>query len=405
MGAWLTASSHILSDIVSRAYERAPQPLVAAYQSTAPIRQVLKDWRVPVKRSHGLTKDGRPASVLVAGAGPSIHYMLGRFFTEPPHDETVGHIRLPDLTRTLRRLRASADMTIAQLPRLLSGWLGGGEYLHVPPWIGSELPVPGYPAQFARRHNHIWRDLRPARHNDLRPRLSHEIAEFDRFYHDMYLPYATRRFGEHATVRPLRQLRRLFRHGGALMWIYQAEEPIAGALLRQRDGRLDLLSLGLAGTGDDARRAGAIPAIYYFCLEHAGSLGCAFIETGNCRPSPADGVTWFKRKWNVRLTLRTKAASDLLFRWERPNHAVRTFLSHTPLIIRQGRDLSLVAALNDGTVAHAYQSLWMDGLQRLYVYREGAASSFMPGLTLVRSAIGPMRRDVPGADAGHGLSR
>ena len=171
------------------------------------------------------------------------------------------------------------------------------------------------------------------------------------------------------------------------MWIYQAEKRIAGALLRQHDRCLDLLSLGLAGTGDDARRAGAIPAIYYFGLEHGKSRGCALLDCGNCRPSPADGVMWFKRKWNVRLTPRTNVASDLLFRWERPNQAVRTFLAHTPLIIQQGRQLSLVAAFDDGNVAGVYQSFWMDGLHRLYVCTEDAAiGSFMPGLTLVESA-------------------
>src|SRR5262249_22207767 len=115
--------------------------------------------------------------------------------------------------------------------------------------------------------------------------------------------------------------------------------------------------------------------------EHAKTQGCAFIDYGNCRPSPADGVTWFKRKWDVRLTPRPRAASDLLFRWERPNHAVRTFLSHTPLIIQQGRELSLVAAFEDGGVSRAYRSLWMDGLQRLYVYREDAGIGWlMPGV-------------------------
>ena len=171
------------------------------------------------------------------------------------------------------------------------------------------------------------------------------------------------------------------------MLICRAEERIAAALLRQHDGCLDLVSLGLAGTGDDARKAGAIPAIYYFSLEHAASQGCALIDFGNSRPSPGDGVTWFKRKWNVRLTLRTNIASDLLFRWERPNPAVRTFLSHTPLIIQQGRELSLVAAFDDGNGARVHQSLWMDGLQRLYVCRDDPAiGSLMPGLTLVESA-------------------
>ena len=95
---------------------------------------------------------------------------------------------------------------------------------------------------------------------------------------------------------------------------------------------------------------------------------------------------WFKRKWNAGLTPRTNVASDLLFRWERPNQAVRTFLSHTPLIIQQGRQLSLVTAIDDGNVAGAYRSLWMDGLHRLYVYTENAAvSSFLPGLTLADS--------------------
>src|SRR5262249_41282084 len=134
--------SHILFDIASRAYEHAPQPLAAAYQYTAPIRQVYKDRRVPVKLVHGLIRSGRRASLLVAGAGQSIDYMLGRFFTQPLHGETVGDISLVDVIPTLRRLHASADMTIAQLPRLLSRWLGGNEYLHVPPWIGTHLLVP-----------------------------------------------------------------------------------------------------------------------------------------------------------------------------------------------------------------------------------------------------------------------
>jgi len=95
---------------------------------------------------------------------------------------------------------------------------------------------------------------------------------------------------------------------------------------------------------------------------------------------------WFKRKWNACLTPRANIASDLLFRWERPNQAVRTFLSQTPLIIQQGRQLSLVAVCDDGNVAGAHRSLWMDGLQRLYVCKQDAAGSLMPGLTLVESA-------------------
>jgi len=67
---------HLLFDIASKAYEHAPQALVAAYQYTAPIRQIYKDRRVPVKAVHGLIKSGQRASLLVAGAGQSIDYML-----------------------------------------------------------------------------------------------------------------------------------------------------------------------------------------------------------------------------------------------------------------------------------------------------------------------------------------
>src|SRR5262245_45847155 len=185
MGAWLTTSRHILSDIVSTAYEHAPQSLVAAYQSTAPLRQVYRDRRVPVRVLRGFIRDGREASLLVAGAGPSIDYMLGRFFTEPPHSETAGQIPLPNVGRTLPRLRSSAYMTIAQLPHLLSGWLTGDEYLHVPPWVGTRLVVSEHPEQFTQRHRRLWHDLSPARRNALRSRVSHETAEFDRFYHEM----------------------------------------------------------------------------------------------------------------------------------------------------------------------------------------------------------------------------
>jgi Acetyltransferase (GNAT) domain len=383
MSAWLHQAGQRLSDLAWGAYEHAPQPLIDVAEYFAPWSQMVRDWRVPLNIFHGPIHGDKQASVLVAGRGNSIEYMLGRFFTQPPRCEEVGTVQLAALSRTLRRMRGTADMTLAQVPRLLSRWFGGGEYFQVPPWIGTQLSVPDHPEQYARRNKHVWEELRPARHNDLRPTISLDPAEFEFFYHEMYLPYALRRFGKNAEFRPFKQMRRAFRNS-TMVWISRGEERIAGALLWQRAHRMALAWLGLAGTGEAARKAGAISAIYYFGIEHAKERGCITVDFGNCRPSPRDGVTWFKRKWDVQLTLRHTMKTELLFRWEQPNDAVRSFLSHTPLIIRQGKELSLVVAGENSNAQRARDLLWMNGLQRMYILNDHANTndSIMPGVSL-----------------------
>lgn len=398
---WLAPVRQSLHDALWAGYEHAPQWMVDAAGKIKPWLQVLSDRRVPLSICRGPIASGTEASLLVAGEGHSIEYVVGRFFARPPARQALGTTALPNLPRALRRWRESADMTIAQVPSLASQWLGGNEYLQVPPWVGAWLDVPDDPEAFARQRRRVWDELRPVRHHGLRPEISHQVSEFDRFYEEIYLPYARHRYSQTAVVRPLQQLRRLFRHGGGLIWICKGEQRIAGALYWQDGKALGMISLGLAGTGEAARKMGAIAAIYYFGMQHAKALGCTELDFGGCRPSPSDGVLFFKRKWGMRLAPRLSVTSDLLVRWERPNAAVRTFLAGTPLIIHENAGLSLVAVPDDGDAAGVRDQLWMEGLQRLFVLRPSPAmgDSPMPGLVSVESRPGPAPAAAKESDA------
>lgn len=387
-----------LLDLAWTAYEHAPQPLVDVAGKIKPFLQIYSDWRVPIIRARGSTHEGKPASLLIAGAGHSIEYLLGRFFSQPPCLEQIEIATLTTLPKAIGRLRGSADMTIAQVPLPLSRRLGGDEYLRVPPWVGTWFHVPDDPEQFAKKNKHVWDELRPARQNALHSNVTHELAEFDRFYGEMYEPYAYQRHGASAVIRPLWQLRRLFRRGG-LVWIFHGDQRVAGGLFSQNGPRMNVISLGAIGDGERARKLGAIAATYHFIIKHARSQGCTIMDFGACRPSPADGVLFFKRKWAMHLLPRPLMTVDLLVRWEQPNEAVRSLISTTPLIFTQGQKLSLIAAPQNDDIARAKRLFLMEGIERMYTVTNSPSGTDMPvpGLSLVD---GPAHQRCSSSDNG-----
>lgn len=127
----------------------------------------LTAQRIPVVSLRGTARPvGRPATMLVAGAEHWVSYLASRFFGDAPKREIVGQAPVWALSRVLRRLRPSADLTLAHVDRLSAQLYFDDDYLTVPDWIGAWLPMPVDLARLARIGNSvaaaITRVLRPA---------------------------------------------------------------------------------------------------------------------------------------------------------------------------------------------------------------------------------------------------
>ena len=93
---------------------------------------------------------------------------------------------------------------------------------------------------------------RRTRRGGLTHDVSHRAADFDAFYHRMFVPYTRARHGEDAYIKSFHSLRRSFRSGG-ILWVRSNGQPVAGYLFEHDGDALGLVAVGVVD-GDEAWR-------------------------------------------------------------------------------------------------------------------------------------------------------
>ena len=333
----------------------------------------LKSLHIPITILRGPTCiDGHQGTMIVAGDEHKIDFLISRFFKGEHRRETMGKVALWNLNRTLKRLHTSADLTIAYVDQLSARLFFGPDYLTVPEWTGLTLTVPEDTSELTQSSRSLKEDLRVVRRNKLTADFTQATADFEFFYHTMYIPFMVKRHGKQAIVRDIEQLRRRF-HQGGLLWVRQNDQPIAGAIFQRRDQVLRLLVVGTTNGEWAPVKAGALAALYLFVLKHAKERGCKLVDIGGSRPSLNDGLLRYKLKWGAKLTENIEIHYDFLVHWNRLSRPVISFLSNTPLIFRDQSGLSAMYVIYQDEPAteteaeSIYRSMWIPGLQRLYL--------------------------------------
>ncbi|MGH7230647.1 MAG: hypothetical protein ACREJU_04725 [Nitrospiraceae bacterium] len=362
-----------------RLYQQVPWGWDRAAASCLPLVLPWSAVRVPVAILTGRTKHSeRQATIIVAGARPWAEYLPHRFFASRPQREVVAHVPVWMLPSTLRRLGASADMTIARVDRLSARMFFEGDELVVPESIPCRIAAPVDVAQLARASKSVKEDLRTLRREKMTSEVSHSEADFEVFYHTMYEPLMRKRHADFAVIHNPDRLRRAFRHGG-LIWVRRGGQRVAGGIFEQRNDELRFLSLGTADGDPALVKAGALAALYVFEIACANERGCAAIDFGGSPPILNDGLLRYKLKWGIRIGNEPQTPFDYVIRWRSVNDHVLNFLAQTPLICRVRGRLAGITAIGSDQVcpeeraAALCRSLWIPGLDRLFVLVPGGA--------------------------------
>jgi hypothetical protein len=366
-----------------------------------------RTW-LPVERRLGRTRSGEAVRLLLIGRGVQLEYLSRRTFAEAPAREALPAVGLHRLRARLGRALDQADLVVALVPRAFAAPLAGRDYLRVPALLDFILSTadPG----FARAEQELRRRIRGVRASALRPRLSTDAADFERFYDDFHVPMVKERFGPLGIIQPRRVLRRRFRFGG-LLWVERDGEALGADLFETRSGEVNMLVHGRRTHGDAALDSQVSLANYLFSFDHARALGCCRTNMGGCMPVLTDGLARHKRAWGATVRPRHETHLTLLIGWRSPGPAVLRFLVDNPLVAHRGAGLIGIAAVTGDQPADPRRAAWLrrsllpEGIGRMTVLAEAGwapaqKSRDMPPADLLQLRPALSSRDLRAALAG-----
>ncbi|MDF1585487.1 hypothetical protein [Marinimicrococcus flavescens] len=319
----------------------------------------------------GCTADG--LRLVVAGAGPSLDYMLRRtgvdWRVEPLPPASMGR-----LAECLADRAGMADLVLARLPRRAARRVGGRALLRLPELVDARLAVPpegeGWPRGRAARS--VRSNLRRIENSGLSWTFETDARLFQRFYSEMYLPLARAQFGESSVPRSAASLRLRFRRGG-LQLVWRGRELVAAQLVELAPQEVHCVAIGAPGDGAAARATGALAATTFFAVELARRCGRPFVNLGGSLPSLSDPVLQSKRLWGAALVERGRADHELLLGWRRWNPAVAGFLADLAPVVRLSGGLgAVVVPREEETGDSARRRLAAAGLDTLLLLERGS---------------------------------
>jgi hypothetical protein len=332
------------------AFEHAPQGTEALIRFVRARVLPRLMQRVPIYRLTGKTAAGMSAVSIFAGHWDERDYLLSRFFAGPYERVQIDTVPISALPKVLRRLRSDAAITIARLPSSLVEPLCRSGCLCVPEAVDCEIAVSATPPALPLETKSAKHNAKVVRDNGFTWTASHDVLACNTFIATMYEPYLAARHGERAVRKAPSRVRRQFRRG-ALLLIQQQGAPVAGATVIVDGTVLRSGVLGMVEGSEGLLKRGVISALYLFGAEYARQRGLGQFNLGGSHPSLADGVLVHKCGWGARIVPRAESFRDYVLGWNEPNDAVIELLTRTPLIVRDGRGLSLLAAATSTTTA------------------------------------------------------
>jgi hypothetical protein len=336
-----------------------PEVKPTADHSISPARRLRKDAGAALEylwELSGSVRHGRGDALLVEGTeretGRSLrtayfgHYdnyafVMGRLYSRYEVVEKHAGRSAFAASRWLRRLGAGASLLFGDVELLHGLPLARKGYLRIPQWLRQKYLIPDrwedVLASF--RKNTRKTDLRKVRKYGFSYRMSQSPEDFRPFYHHMYVPYLSKRFGEEVIIEPEWKVMRQCRKG-RLLHILRDERVVAAALLHQLEGRLAYVWVGVPDDVDDDLFTGAFSAMYYFTILHGYLEGCREIDFLGSRPILSDGLFRYKRKWGTYVEDSPVPRGDILLRPLSFDEPIRAFFRRCPFVVRDGTGLA-----------------------------------------------------------------
>ena len=285
-------------------------------------------------------------TVLFSGDEGSMYYVIDTLFGDTEIQMHESEIWSKRVWRYAQGNNAKHDLAIIQADTIPHEIKSAKKAFILPSWVGGVKDL-NKGIQLAGQDSQIKSDIRRIRKNRLGYRVTNEEKDFDRFYHEMYLPYIKKIYGKFAFIMAYEELKAALPQC-QLFLITQDGEDIAGGIhIYDGTKQVRAWSIGVKGGDREWVKMGALSALEYFETVYLLEKGYLRLHRGASRPFLNDGVLRFKLKRGMTITDHTEQSLVLFPLNNTPG--VCEFLQNNPFLYMDGEELHGAIFISSGT--------------------------------------------------------
>lgn len=343
-----------------------------------PLRKAVRNLRsnLAQRRENFWIVEGQerssqqPLTLFFSGQREDKNYLAQLIFGDSHTETESSRIWKHKLLKQALARNTGYDVAVIQTDRIPSSAALGKTGFAVPCWVGGEKNL-DEAAGFARHSDHIKSDVRRIRKNRLGYRVTQDPAEFDRFYHTMYLPYIKQVYNDRALLMSYEEMQAAINHC-ELFLITQDGQDIAGGILVYDDSdRVRGWSLGVKDGDFSWVKAGALAAFEHLQTGYLSDKGYHRLHRGASRSFLNDGALSFKKNRGMAITGR-KPRWFLIIPLLNST-ATRSFLYNNPFIyeeqaILKGAVFINSEVLSENDASRLFREKYVAGLDGLTLF-------------------------------------
>jgi hypothetical protein len=291
-------------------------------------------FRLSVYLLQGKEKwSGNNLTTLLLGDEREFLYFSDLIYSEKPIKEKLGRIFLWRIKSRLNLDLPRTDLIFIEIDGLFSRFLARQGFIIIPELVlfMMDISKPLPELWKLSKNKSLRENLRAMRRQNYSYEMTQDPAKFEYFYHQMYLPYATKRYEELAFIIGFREMERAFKKGQLLL-IKRGDDYIAGNILKMDDNTVFSVSLGIKEGEIKYLKEGALIACNYFTILWAKEKGYKWFDIGHSIPFFKDGLFNHKKRWGMGIRLSTRVRTVFGMKTCNFRQGVQNFLENNPLI-------------------------------------------------------------------------
>ena len=295
------------------------------------VRNFLARYLTPAVIAEGRGKGSEQnVRCLYVGEPKFQAYLFDLVFAEKPGIARSWRARLGRLKQVFSKERF--DLGVALVPNQYEASLRGLYSYRATKNVRQETDISASWDDLVRTWQNYSETARRIRKAGLQSRVSHDPADFEHFYHRMFLPHVRKQYGDLAYVDPYGEVRPWFDRG-LLVLVEQGGNPVAGGLCAIEDDALVFYRTGVLEGDYELVKKGAQAAIYYFMLQYAKEQKLTRVNFLMSHAFVRNGVYKHKAGWGAISSPDEKAAQSLLYFLPEGNPKTVFFLEKNPIIV------------------------------------------------------------------------